>query len=266
MDSGLFIDNVKVEKANAMKKYNRLKKIADLFRFFEICVVLILLSWFSTRLPVTFRIFSDYFRYIYVVVVSPCFVFLLGNIIILTLFLKSGQFGQNSTGSCSGTDLYDEFVKNSSNRDKIRSDISSPVPEVKISTPVPEVVVEEKESSAPAPEIVVYQDKQIQSEEQKVTNTHLETTKDETKKIYRRTQSENLKQHEKPKRDLRRTKTEKSSSSSSSNSRENEKEESNVVEEELSNEEFQRRIEAFIAKQVKFLREESMAIVPQQSE
>ncbi|KAF5196276.1 tRNA-methyltransferase non-catalytic subunit trm6MTase subunit [Thalictrum thalictroides] len=207
MDSGLFIDNVKVEKANAMMKYNRLKKIADLFRFFEICVVLILLSWFSTRVPVTFRVLSDYFRHICVVVVSPCFVFLLGNVIVLTLFLKSGQFGQSSTGISSGTDLYDEFVKNSCNRDKIRSDISSSVPEINISPPISEVItVEEKEISSPAPEIVVYEDKQIQSEEQTITD-NIDTTKHQ--KIYRRTQSENLKQHEKPKRDLRRTKTEK---------------------------------------------------------
>ncbi|KAL5713287.1 hypothetical protein ACHQM5_015379 [Ranunculus cassubicifolius] len=251
MDS-FFIDNVKAEKAIAMKRYQRFRKIADALRYvFEICVVLMLFAWISTRLPSTlcdiFRDFSSLF-------VSPRFMFVVGNAIILTLFAKSGQFsGENSgTGNFSGTELYDEFVKNSVSRDKIAPEISSPVPEITIN----------EEASPPSvkEEMKVYEDKQILMEENcskiisnsnpeidigTVPSNNVAVTAKQSKK-YQRSQSEKTKQKEKPKqKELRRWKTERSR------------------EEEMSNEEFNRTIEAFIAKQVKFIREESMAIVTQ---
>ncbi|KAL5708691.1 hypothetical protein ACHQM5_019457 [Ranunculus cassubicifolius] len=151
-----FTDNVKAEKSIAMKKYQRFRKIADALRYvFEICVVLMLFAWISTRLPSTlcdiFRDFSSLF-------VSPRFMFVVGNAIILTLFAKSGQFsGENSgTGNFSGTELYDEFVKNSVSRDKIAPEISSPVPEIAINE-----VHEEASPPSAKEEIKVYEDKQI---------------------------------------------------------------------------------------------------------
>ncbi|KAF5199807.1 hypothetical protein FRX31_010606 [Thalictrum thalictroides] len=76
------------------------------------------------------------------------------------------------------------------------------------------------------------------------------------RKSYRRTQSENVKHEilEKPEKELRRSETEKCRTFDRKKS---------VGENELSNEEFQRTIEAFIAKQAMFRWEESMAIVLQ---
>ncbi|OVA06213.1 protein of unknown function DUF4408 [Macleaya cordata] len=241
------IDNVKAEKANAMRRYRRLRKIANLFRFFEICLVLMFLSWFSTQLPTALRISGDYFQNLSVFIVSPKFVFLVGNAIILTLFAKSGKFpGQNSTSSGSGTDLYDEFIKNSESSQRIGTDVS-----LSLSTP----------------EEVVFHDKQTVYEESSVMNTHTPdiatVTAATDKKIYRRTQSENLNHaiSEKPTvRELRRSETEKCRKV------ENPRKKSEKVsgfEEEMSNDEFRRKIEEFIAKQMRFHREESMAIVLQ---
>ncbi|XP_028760357.1 uncharacterized protein LOC114719070 [Neltuma alba] len=76
-------------------------------------------------------------------------------------------------------------------------------------------------------------------------------------KVYRRTQSEKLKEEcpERTQQKLRRSETEKKHME---NGRE-----SMYPQDNLSNEEFQRTIEAFIAKQMRFLREESLAIVIQ---
>ncbi|KAF8410568.1 hypothetical protein HHK36_003099 [Tetracentron sinense] len=238
MDSFDF-DNVKVEKANAMLRYHRLRKIANLFRFVEICVALIMLSWFSTRLPIAIRISGEYFRDLCVVLVSPLFVFFVGNAIIITLFAKSGQFsGEKPLGNNAGTDLYHEFVKNSESGDKIRTD-SPPL----------------------APEKIVYQDKQMICEENTITPSYRDTVTTVTDtapdtKVYQRSQSENLKQ--KPCRKLRRSETEKCRKMLSSGDK---PVDSTYTDDGMTSEEFQRTVEAFIKKQQMFQREESMAIV-----
>ncbi|XP_058092025.1 uncharacterized protein LOC131237940 [Magnolia sinica] len=231
------IDTVKEEKAIAMKRYRQIRKIAILFRFLEACLALFFLSWFSTRLPVAVKISGDYFRHISVVVVSPFFVFLVGNAIILTLVVKSGQFsGHASTGNSSGGDLYDEFLKNSENRHKMSTD-SPP---------------------SSSPEEVVYEDKSVC-----VVHSYADMDKDtdtDPKRPYQRSFSEKLRTVEKMP-ELRRSETEivwrvDESSESAADLL--------CSESDMSNdEEFRRKIEAFIAKQQRFQREESMAIVLQ---
>ncbi|OVA08751.1 hypothetical protein BVC80_551g57 [Macleaya cordata] len=252
------IDNVKLEKANAMKRYNRLQKIGNFFRIFEVCVALILFSWFSTRLPTAVQISEKYFRDLCVIVVSPRFVFFLGNAIILTLFVKSGKFsGDESAPNNDGNHLYDEFVKKSETKQRNCTDISPPPPYVA------------------AQEEIVYQDKQTVYEENTVpahtykptvtdhssTNTSRTTT--EEPKIYRRSQSDISKPqvNGKPRRELRRSETEKCRKFDTPAGEETA--EMSYSEKVMSNEEFRRTIEEFIAKQVKFHREESMAIVLQ---
>lgn len=240
MDSNsFFFDNVKAEKAHAMMRYQRLRRTAGLFRyFFEICLVLSLMLWLSPKLPLTFTIFSDYIRHICLLLKSPRFMFVIGNAIILTLFAKSGQV----SGDNNGSDLYDEFVRNSSRMEKIRHEnaniISSPVPEVEH---IQEVAVSVTAPIAP----VVYEDKEIVSVKKQEPNATAKLVLESPAKKYERSRSENMKKVEKPKKVYRRSKTIKSRA------------------EEMSNEEFNRTIEEFIAKQVRFIREESMAIVAQ---
>ncbi|PIA52743.1 hypothetical protein AQUCO_01000543v1 [Aquilegia coerulea] len=241
-------DNVKREKANAMMRYRRVRKLANLFRLFEVVLALILVSWFTTQLPFIVEIFGNYFKKLCVVIISPRFVFVIGNAIIITLFLKSDQFSSKSSSNSSNEEvnLYEEFVKkNNENRQKICMEVSS-----FSSSPKEEIVFEDKEtvcevSSVPVP---VPRDSPLRTPR---TNK----LRDAQRKSYRRTQSENIKRDEvlqKPEKKLRRSETEKYRTFGGKSS---------VGEKELSNEEFQRTIEAFIAKQAMFRWEESMAVV-----
>ncbi|KAF5448841.1 hypothetical protein F2P56_029340 [Juglans regia] len=111
MDSFNFY-SIKAEKANALMP--RLQKIANLCRVIEVCVVLVLISRLSMQLPLAVNNSTEYFRDVKLVLVSPRFVFFVGNVIIITLFAKSGQFSaRDSTIKTSGFDLYEEFIKNS---------------------------------------------------------------------------------------------------------------------------------------------------------
>ncbi|KAK9066876.1 hypothetical protein SSX86_014199 [Deinandra increscens subsp. villosa] len=250
------LHNVKAEKENAMLHYRRFRKIAKLFRLLELFLAVVLLSWISSRLPFVIRIFGDYFRQLLSVIVSPLFIFLVGNVIVLTLVVKSGQLtGNFSVVDVAGTDLYEEIVNNVTESD------------------LPPVLEPE--------EVIVYQDKRIVTESiAKTVSTNCrgeseiqisETTKQKPSgdsvipdldlKSYRRSQSENLMKREcvveadEVSGKLKRSETEIVRRTDDAPAAEN-------VVDELSNEEFQRRIEGFIARQVRFHQEEKLSIVP----
>ncbi|KAF3441001.1 hypothetical protein FNV43_RR19287 [Rhamnella rubrinervis] len=240
MDTSDFYD-VKAEKASAMQRYHRLRSLTKLFRLAELCVALLFLSWTFTRLPFAVKISGEYFRKLFSVIVSPLFVFMFCNAIIVSLIAKSGRFsGQNrSAANNVETELYEEIIKNSSERTRSES--------------------ESDRQSTAIEEEIVYDDKQIISEVSS-TATEEEVDTDDTDsdpisdhpKAYRRTQSEkfNRECYEKPHGELRRAQTEELKSG----------------DDELSDEEFNRTVEDFIAKQLRFRREESLSIVlPDQS-
>ncbi|XP_050148244.1 uncharacterized protein LOC126623399 [Malus sylvestris] len=122
MDSINFYD-IKAEKANAILKYRQLRKIAKLFRLIEVLAVLLLLSRFSVQLPQAVKNSASYFKDISGFMVSPRFVFVVGNVIVIILYAKSGRFSAKdySTDSSSG-DIYEEFVQNSEKNQKLRGD------------------------------------------------------------------------------------------------------------------------------------------------
>lgn len=108
MDSFKF-DNIKAEKANAISTYQRMQRITTLFRVLELSALLIIVSKFSTQLPLPSNLSGEYFRGIAVAMISPLFVFLVGNAIVLVLFFKSGRFsGKDGDGIA---DFYDEYVE-----------------------------------------------------------------------------------------------------------------------------------------------------------
>lgn len=110
----------KAEKSNKVQKHRHLRKIANLFRYLEMCVVLILISRLSfQQLPLALKNSSEYFRGF---AVGPGFVFLVGNIIIITLIAQSGHFSQHDPAKrrSSEHDLYLEFLKNSNMYQKIQ--------------------------------------------------------------------------------------------------------------------------------------------------
>lgn len=108
MDMFKFHD-VRIEKANAISKYRRLERIATLFRLVELCFFLIIVSKFSNKFPLSFKSSGEYFKGISVTLVSPRFVFVVGNVIILVLFLKSGEF--STKNGKKPVDLYEEYVE-----------------------------------------------------------------------------------------------------------------------------------------------------------
>lgn len=190
-------------------------------------------------------------------------VFVLSNVIIGTVVAKSCRFsGQNSEGSDAVGEFYDEIAKLNGNRQKSGLTLGD----------------EEEE--------VVYQDKEIiiseisaldPARENHVTRSTVsdsgfvsEAEPEHSKANFRRTWSEKfLERSSRSKEDvrvLRRSETEKCRSIAISGGGLSDM---LAPEEELSSEdaeEFQRTIEAFIAKQLRFRREESMAIVLQTSE
>ncbi|KAL1558021.1 hypothetical protein AAHA92_08538 [Salvia divinorum] len=187
MDS-LKLDNIKMEKSNAISMYRRVEQITTLFRAVELLVVAVVVSRLSTALPLNLSV--EYFREVLAALISPRFVFLVGNAIVLVLFFKSGGFSAKDGEGIA--DIYDEYVE------KCRRN-------------------EEKK---------VFDDDRVISA-----------------KNMCRSNSEKLVVHGgKRRRELTRSKTEDCRIRRKA--------------EEMSNEEFRQTVEAFIARQQRFLREE----------
>ncbi|KAG6413408.1 hypothetical protein SASPL_126117 [Salvia splendens] len=115
-------EDVRVEKANAVAKYRRIQRITSLFRFVELFVFLIVVTRFSAQFAVFLKLSGEYLRGISVVaLISPGSVFVIGNAIVIALFLISRRLsGERST------DFYDEYVeKCRSNSNQIQPPILS---------------------------------------------------------------------------------------------------------------------------------------------
>lgn len=232
-------DNLKTVKANALLRFRRLQNVAKLIRLLELCAALIFLSWTSSRLPFLLTISGDYLQLLKLIILNPLFIFLLGNVIVLTLLANSGQLitGQSSAVIKSETNHYLEFTKNIENRIKLESDNCHSVPE---------------------PEEIVYQDKQIITVTSARNHNTNELTLVTDQIVFRRSQSEtlsnNIENSEKPCGKLQRSETEicRDFASSGGSSVE--------LVDELSNEEFQRTIEAFIAKQLRSHKKEKVVM------
>ncbi|WOK99254.1 hypothetical protein Cni_G07966 [Canna indica] len=88
----------------------RLWKFATLLRCLEAFFALLLLSWFSAQLP------AGFLRHLASALLSPRFVFLLGNAIVLLLLAESGRLLPSSTSpkpSSSSSDLHKESLETS---------------------------------------------------------------------------------------------------------------------------------------------------------
>ncbi|KAK4733371.1 hypothetical protein R3W88_007632 [Solanum pinnatisectum] len=251
MDACDFVGGVKVEDNAVIVKLRSLKCVAKVFRVVEFCFVVLLLLWISTRLPFAVRISGEYFRQIVGLILSPVFIFILCNFIVLILLLKSGLHSGDSSffRNVAGAEvLYDSFLKNTEFSGDFSSGNSSLVPENEARD-------------------IVYEDKQTIFEESTVTNQkslgseELETVMNKalTKpKVPRRIQSEKLNE-EKISVKFRRSETEKCRKITNPGDSVSPKTAHEV--DELSNEEFQKAIEDFIAKQTKFHQQEKLAIV-----
>ncbi|XP_062098614.1 uncharacterized protein LOC133804480 [Humulus lupulus] len=251
------IDNVKTEKDNAMRKYDRQRKFKWIF---EACAALLVLMQSSTWLPVAVDFIGDMLREIISVFRSHVFIFFLLNAILLAVYVLSGRITwTNDAGS--GANLYDEFVTNSElSRRTPAEEESSPPP------PAPErtirVVEEEKCHSENVASTTTSVCGVGNRNDSKPNGSVLRRTEEEKvlvvvkKKSYKRTQSARLegkKLIDQSQREFRRSCTDICRKLTSSG--ENEAEESSEVS-RLSNEEFNQTIEAFIATQKWIQRQE----------
>lgn len=245
MDSSPEMDDVNMEKATAMLRYSRLRKITKLLRLLEICIALVLLSWSSTRLKVAVEIWGFYLQQLCEQVVKPRFVFVIANAIVIVLFVNFGQVsGKYPEGDNVEAYLKEDIVKNSKDLQKIISTGDQPVTE--------DIAHKEKHIVCSEDEVPLTD----QNSSSEVTHQA-----EKTKKCYRRTQSENL-ERQKPRPQLRRSATEKCRKVESTSG---ETRRRSYPLDDLNNEEFRCTIEAFIERQQKFLREEWISIVRQKN-
>ncbi|KAJ0231479.1 hypothetical protein HA466_0299000 [Hirschfeldia incana] len=243
-------DNVKSDKAKSLHRFH---SIGFLFRITEICVALLLLCWIFTSLPFAVQISGEFLRRLASVISTPLFMFLLGNSIVLALLAtKSTVFSAASTADGGAeTDIYDAFIRTGENR-VVSSNAGDLTEDIIVYDDKQIINTENDSNSNPTAAREVHA--AVEAEE-KNSDSVVDSPEDHPiTRVYRRSKSEISEKQSKPL--LRRSETEKC----------REIVESCVgevpfPEDNLTNEEFQKTIEAFIAKQLIFRRRESLAIV-----
>ncbi|KAL5063762.1 hypothetical protein RYX36_025499 [Vicia faba] len=222
-------------KPNAIRTH--FAAISKTIRIFELCILLLLLSWTLTRLPLAVSISADFLRKL---AANPLFIFAVSNAIIAALLAQSGRFsGENTDDNAGAGKLYREFM-NSRDHQPPSPEVETP-PVAAVATVSTEVKCQDKEvisETVPAP-VVPDQEGGSGSDFANFRRSQSEKWKGEAGKMQRRKQ-------------LRRSETEKLRETVKENL---------YPQDKLSNEEFQHAIDAFIAKQMRFLREDSSAIV-----
>ncbi|KGN53297.1 uncharacterized protein LOC105435182 [Cucumis sativus] len=233
----------KAEKLSTpIPRCNLLQIFSKFFRFLELSFLLLSLSWIFSRLPIALRISAEYSTKLFAFIATPLFGFLLCNAIIVALVAKPSQFSRRPTSETHR--IYEDLIDKTGTGSDLTDSASEEVEEI------------------------VYQDKQIIAEgrvgsnystdcEIEVKNTDLESESGlGQSKVILRSLSEKLNREcvKTKSEKLRRSETEKCGNLECTN-------DILCYQDDLSSEEFQRKIEAFIAKEKKFRREESSAIV-----
>ncbi|KAL0432405.1 UNVERIFIED_CONTAM: hypothetical protein Slati_2574800 [Sesamum latifolium] len=224
-------DDVKFEKEKAVARFNRFRRLVKLWQLLEVLVVFGLISWSSARVPAVLRITGGYFVEVSTYLFNHHVVFLIGNAIIVLLFMLCRQ---SDDVSLSGSgDFYDDYVKYSEAAH--RRETTTTLPD--------DMPAEESGSVTGEKQIVLRADETKRIPQCDDVAAAIEKA---TRQInrFQRTQSEKLKQEiaVRPRRELRRSETENNRETVSSGP-------SDASEiETLSNEEFRRRVDAFIDK------------------
>ncbi|XP_073306067.1 uncharacterized protein [Primulina huaijiensis] len=236
MESTVF-DNVRFEKEKAVAKFNQFRRIVKLWQFFELLVVLGLVSWTSARVPAVMKIAGGYFVEFSAYVFNHHVVFIIGNFIIVSLFLIFRRNEEALGQSGGGDGLYDDYVKHSV---AIHQRVPLPPP----GNMVP--AVDEFAALGDDEKQIVVCSEEIKANPQ--SDEVATAIEEATRQIQRfqRTQSEKLKREitVRPRLELRRSETEKYQSKENS---ETESFESSEID-TLSGDEFRRTVEAFIDK------------------
>lgn len=256
------MDTLKTEKMMAMKKYKRNRKTKKYFRYAIVAASAVLLSWSSVWLPVIVQTAGVYIRCACSVVASTKFVFFICNVIIVTLAVKSGQLSLGGGSNGGSPDLYEEFVKNTENRQKcfMNQEPVSDEPEEKQCVFESEPEVHEKS--------ILPEFKPIETETKTETEAILEDKVASSKRgKISRTKSENIGTAErtaaKNQRKLQRSETSIENPQREGCDYSDGKSGPAVVQPPPDTEltELNKQVEAFIAKEIKLRRQESLALV-----
>ncbi|KAL1810936.1 hypothetical protein ACET3Z_021001 [Daucus carota] len=186
----------------------------------------------STHLPLAFKVCRDCIQALSITISSPGFLFVLGNAIVVVLFMKSGHLSAQETKNLNpAIEFCNEYVEGCENKMNIK-------------------VKKQRRKQGK---------KQGNCEENEVV-LDLCSFEDRT---MRRSQSENFMKYEPQDscRKLRRTVTENGSTPSVHKTGEQSFKSKYYAEDEMSGEEFRHAVEAFIARQQRSLREECSSIV-----
>lgn len=248
-------DNVKAEKAKAMRRYQRTRELRTLAHVLELLLALFLLSWYSSGLSAAA---GGFLRRLAGLLARPLVVFLISNGIIAIIVFLAGK-NDDRRHRREPHHIYDEYLSarrasggggvstgtvaapDETHVDKQIVPYEAPPPHEKIITEVPLPLSE----SDPPPLTAVEKDA---GEEDVVRPAAAE-------KRYRRTRSEVTGEEEEPRAELCRWATD---NGRPKPLRGEERPPSSSVE-DLSNEEFNLTVEKYIAKTKWFLREEIMA-------
>jgi hypothetical protein len=235
------IDSVKVEKDNAMRRYNQQRKVRWVV---QLCVAFVVLLRSTSWLPVAIEISVEFSRRFLSVFDCTFYVFMLVVAIVLVLYASSGQ-------NEAKPDLYDEFLQKTESGRRFGAGEKQPAP-----FHDKHIVYSENAASPPVhynnltvSTITKHTVSQVQS-----NTVRAVSEKSLPEKRYRRTKSERyeLRIGEGSRRELRRLETE--------IRREMVRPARRSVSEKvdkLNNEDFNRTIEAFIAETKKIQKEES---------
>ncbi|KAK4429284.1 hypothetical protein Salat_1228700 [Sesamum alatum] len=237
METEVF-DVVKFEKEKAIARFNRFRRIARLWQIFEVVVVFGLISWSSARVPAVLKVaeacFVEFSTYLF----NHHVVFLIGNAIIVLLFVLCRQ---NDTASLSGGgDFYDDYVKHS---EAARQPEPAPSETADAAYNPPTEVGGGGSRDEEKQIVVCTEERTAVSQCDDVTAAIEKATRQIRR--FQRTQSEKLKREicVRPQPELRRSETQNRRKSVSSGER------FDAAEiERLSSEEFRRTVDAFIDK------------------
>lgn len=243
----LTTDTVKQEKANAMARYNRFGSFKKLLQLFELFVAVTLVSWSSTCLPSVVKLAGDLFLRLALFVSNSHVIFLIGNAIIVALFLLSRQISTDAPAD----NLNDDVIEFSNSIAEIESPPSINTARVEIEIEYPPSI--DTSVNNFEKQIVCVENVVSRTECEEVTNAIEKATKEIQK--FERTLSERAWRRETPLKELRRSESE---GKRTINKSRDERETLEKVE-RLSNEEFRLTVEAFIQKQQNFLRLQKMA-------
>ncbi|KAL6504420.1 hypothetical protein OROGR_026343 [Orobanche gracilis] len=109
MESRRGFDNVKHEKEKAIARFNRWRRVVRLWQLFEVLVVLGLISWSSGRAPAVLKATGAYsVEFLSYYLLNHHVVFLIGNAIIVLLFMLCRH---NDVSVSGARDFYDDYVK-----------------------------------------------------------------------------------------------------------------------------------------------------------